>query len=77
MSANFTQRSDRSPQDHLGLDRGYGNGSPDLGGGGHFDDDETHERGHIPGSARSQTRTPQTPRIPPEDNVYKGCSLQQ
>ena len=34
------------------------------------------ERGHIPGNERSPRRIPQTPRIPPEENVPKGCSLQ-
>ena len=68
------ERRERPPHDQLGQDRGFGYGSPDFGGGVHFDE-ETCERGHIPGHERSQHRTPQTPRIPQEDNVPKGCSL--
>ena len=63
------ERRDRPPLDQSGPDRGHGSGSPDSGGGARFDDDEAYEMGHIPEGARSQTRTPQTPRIPPEDNV--------
>ena len=33
-------------------------------------------RGHIPEYERSPKKTPQISRIPPEDNVPKGCSLQ-
>ena len=37
---------------------------------------QRHVRGgHIPGNERSQHRTPRTPRVPPEDNVPKGCLL--
>ena len=38
--------------------------------------DETYRGGPIPESVRSPTRAPPAPRIPPEDNVPKGCSLQ-
>ena len=54
---------------------GFGSGSPDCCGGVRFDDDE-RERGHIPVHESSPHRTPLIPRIPPEDNVPKGCSLQ-
>ena len=47
----------------------------DFGGGVRFDDDDAYERGHIPESVRSHTRTPQTSQIPPEDNVPRACSL--
>ena len=66
------ERRDGPPRDQLGSGRDYGNGIPDFGGGVRFDDDETYERGHIPESTRSHPRTPQTTRIPPEDNVPKG-----
>ena len=39
-------------------------------------DEEPSDRGHVPRNERSPRRTPQTPRIAPEDNVPKGYSLQ-
>ena len=70
------ERRDRPPLDQSGQGRGYGNGSPDFGGGVGFNDDDTYNREHIPESARSQARTPHTPQIPPEDSVPQGCSSQ-
>ena len=49
--------------------------APDFGGGVRFSDDDAYEGGHIPESARSQTRTPLASNIPPEDYVPRGCSV--
>ena len=68
-STQTPERRGRPPHE------GFGSGSPDFRRGVRFDDDEC-ERGHIPMHERSPQRTPLTPRIPPEDNVPKGCSLQ-
>ena len=73
------ERRERPPQDHGGQGRGIGIGSPGFGGGAYFDEEE-HVMGCTPerenSQHRTQTRTPITSRIPPEDNVPKGCSLQ-
>ena len=50
-------------------------GSPEFGGGVGCNEDDAYHRGHIPESNRASARPPNTPRIPPEDQVPKGCSL--
>ena len=71
------ERSDRDRRSHDQEvpDRNHSRGSPDFGGGVEYHNNDTHYKGHIPESIRAPVRTPVTPRIPPEDNVPKGCSL--
>ena len=69
------ERRERLPQDHTGQGAGFSPGSRDFGGGVRFEDGDMYERGRIPGSARSQTKMSNAPRIPPQDNVPRGCSL--
>ena len=66
------QRRERPPQDPGTQDRSYGQGNPDFGGGVAYFNDNMISGGPIPENART---TP-TPRIPPEDSVPRGCSLQ-
>ena len=64
-------------------------GSPDFGGGTGYRENDSHQRGHSPGGENSGYRREHLPendrsssqrlsnssRIPPEDQVAKGCSL--
>ena len=70
------ERRDRPPPDQGSQDRTYGQGSPDFGGGVGYIDDDIYRKGPIPENTGSTNRATPTPRIPPEDNVPRGCSLQ-
>ena len=56
-STTITGKKGETTQDRFGQDRGFGSGSPDFGGAGYFDE-ETCERGRIPGSERSHSTNP-------------------
>ena len=70
------EKRDRPSRDQGIQDRSYGHGSPDFGGGVGYHDDDTYRGGPIPKNIRSPARAPHTPKMLPEDNVPKGCSLQ-
>ena len=76
-----------SPEQELS-DRNRDRGSPDFGEvvdyyeddtyqRGHIPEsrDDAYQRGHIPESNRAPPQPPNVSRIPPEDQVPRGCSL--
>ena len=73
-------RTERPSLGHSGQGRGVGIGSPGFGGGvsvyfGEPGDQTGHTlRMESPPNRPQLNRPPSTPRIPPEDNVPKGCS---
>ena len=69
------ERRERTPPDQEVLDRNHSHGSPGFGGGVGYHSDDAYYRGHIPENNRASARPPNTPRIPPEDQVPRGCSL--
>ena len=82
------RRERGSPTQEI-VDRDRSQGSPDFGGGTGYRENDGQQRGHIPeGGGSSQhrehipeddrttpTRLSNQPRIPPEDQVQRGCSL--
>ena len=83
------ERRERMSPVHEFSSRRHSRGSPDFGGGvgyhesdalprGHIPEnnqDDAYHRGHIPESNRASPRPPNTSRVPPEDQVPRGCSL--
>ena len=76
-----TERRERPDPDYTGFSRGACSGSPGFGADGSTSQHGARDpAGHTPRTespqhAIYQTRPQPTPRIAPEDNVPKGCSL--
>ena len=82
------ERRERGSLTQESVDRDRSRGSPDFGGGTGYRENDGQQRGHIPeggGSSQHRAHIPESdrslprlsnqPRIPPEDQVPRGCSL--